>query len=41
MILSDSERDHKIDSFLSRKFKEFDLEQDIPSVREVQSFGKA
>lgn len=39
MTLSDAERDDKINSFLSKKFREFDLEGNTPSVREVQAFG--
>ncbi len=39
MLLSESERDRKIDDFLARKFRQFDIEDNMPSVREVRSFG--
>ena len=30
MLLSDTEREHKINDFLRRKFKEFDMDDDSP-----------
>lgn len=33
MLLSDTERDNRIDEFLTRKLKEFDLDSEVPAIR--------
>jgi len=38
MIRSEAERERRINDFLSRKFKEFDIEGKEPSVLEIDLF---
>lgn len=38
MNLTDAERDEKINGFLSRKFRQFGIEDNEPTVRDIRSF---
>lgn len=39
MLLTEAERDNRINEFLSRKLKEFDLNEDTPGDRASTVFG--
>ncbi len=39
MILSEPERDRKINDFLNRKFREFNIDDNEPTIHEIRSFG--
>lgn len=39
MILPNDERDQRINSFLYRKFKEFDMLDETPTIGEIKSYG--
>lgn len=39
MILSEPEQERKINDFLTRKFREFDISDNEPTIHEIRSFG--